>query len=274
VCSSDLLPLLYLLFESQWLRTLELELPLRDLPSDLDGFTIVQLSDLHVGSRPSLNLRVARKAVDEVRRIAPDLIVITGDLVTGGRRVDELHNELRRLPPSRGVFAVLGNHDHGEMKLVRASPPDLGHLDEAGVRLLGDECVSLPVGEATLQVCGVDDIDHGYGDVAPVLAALDRGPQSVRLLLSHYGEVAGRVAPGDFAIILSGDTHGGQLCLPAPWVRGGRVMLSQPRAKFREGFYDENGSLVFISRGVGTSFLPFRFLCRPEIVVFRLRRVA
>jgi len=264
------LPFAYLLFESQWLRTVEHALPLYDLPPDLDGFTIVQLSDLHIGSEPSFNLRAARKAVDEVRRIRPDLIVITGDLVTGGKRVDDLHNELRRLPPSRGVFAVLGNHDHGEMKLVRASTPDLSHLDEAGVRLLSDECVSVTVGEATLQVCGVDDMLHDYGDVAPVLAALDRGPRTLRLLLSHYGEISGRVAPGDFAIILSGDTHGGQLCLPAPWVPGGRVMLSQPRAKFREGFYDEDGSLVFISRGVGTSFLPIRYDAPAEIAILEL----
>jgi predicted MPP superfamily phosphohydrolase len=234
----------------------------------------VQLSDLHAGSRPSLNMRAIRKAVDETRRIAPDLIVITGDLTTGGSRLTELYSELRRLPASRGAFAVLGNHDHGEMKLVKAPAADLSRLAESGVRLLTDECVSLPVGAATLQICGVDDVVNGYGHIEPVLEALDRRPGTLRLLLSHYGDVAARLAPGDVALILSGDTHGGQICLPAPGVRGGRIMLSQPRARYREGFYDEEGSLVFISRGVGTSFLPFRLLCRPEIVVFRLRRGA
>ncbi len=138
--------------------------------------------------------------------------------------------------------------------------------------MLTDECVSLPVGAATLQICGVDDVVNGYGHIERVLEALDRRPGTLRLLLSHHGEVAGRLAPGDLALVLSGDTHGGQICLPAPGVRGGRIMLSQPRARFREGFYDEDGSLVYVSRGVGTSFLPFRLLCRPEIVVFRLRR--
>ena len=266
------LSLCYLVYESQWLRTVEHELRLADLPPDLDGFTVVQLSDLHAGSRPSLNLRTLRKAVDETRRIGPDLIAITGDLVTGGSRIDELCAELRRLPPSRGVFAVLGNHDHGEMKLVRAPAVDLARLADSGVRVLTDECVSLPVGAATLQVCGVDDVVNGYGHIERVLEALDRRPGTLRLLLSHHGEVAGRLAPGDLALVLSGDTHGGQICLPAPGVRGGRIMLSQPRARFREGFYDEDGSLVYVSRGVGTSFLPFRLLCRPEIVVFRLRR--
>jgi hypothetical protein len=268
------LSLSYLVYEAQWLRTIERELRLPWLPPDLDGFTVVQLSDLHAGSRPSFNLRTIRKAVDETRRIRPDLIAITGDLVTGESRLEELYAELRRLPPSRGAFAVLGNHDHGEMKLVSAPATDFAGLAESGVRLLTDECVSLPVGAATLQVCGVDDVVHGYGRNERVLGALDRRPATVRLLLSHYGDVAGRLAPGDVALVLSGDTHGGQICLPAPGVKGGRIMLSQPRARFREGFYDEDGTLVFISRGVGTSFLPFRLLCRPEIVVFRLRRAA
>jgi uncharacterized protein len=268
------LALCYLLYESQWLRVVEHVLELPDLAPDLDGFTVVQLSDLHAGSRPSFNLRAVRKAVDETRRTGPDLIVITGDLVTGASRLDELCDELRRLPESRGVFAVLGNHDHGVMKLVKAPPVDLSGLGAAGVRLLTDECVSVAVGAATLQVCGVDDVVNGYGHIEPVLGALDRTKGTLRLLLSHYGDVAEFLAPDDFALVLSGDTHGGQICLPVPGVAGGRIMLSQPRARFREGFYDEAGVRVFVSRGVGTSFLPFRLLCRPEIVVFRLRRAA
>ena len=272
LCAAAALALCYLLYESQWLRVVEHDLPVADLPPDLEGFTIVQLSDLHAGSRPSFNLRAIRKAVDATRRAAPDLIVITGDLVTGDSRVEELYAELCRLPAARGVFAVLGNHDHGEVKLQRAAVADLSRLGECGVRLLSDECVSLAVGDATLQVCGVDDVKHGYGDPAAVRAAFDRRPGTVRLLLSHYGEVAEHLSPGDVALVLSGDTHGGQICLPLPGRRGGRIMLSQPRARFREGFYDEDGALVYVSRGVGTSFLPFRLLCRPEIVVFRLRR--
>ena len=262
----------YLLFESQWLRTVEHELLVPDLPPGLDGFTLMQLSDLHAGSAPSYNLRATRKAIDEVRRMRPDLVLITGDLVTGGSRLDELCDQLRRLPPSYGAFAVLGNHDHGRTKVVKAEPFEPERLRETGVRLLTNECVSLQVGESTVQVCGVDDVVGGYGDLPAVLAGLDRAPHTLRLLLSHYAEVAEGLPAGQFALILSGDTHGGQICLPAPGRPGGRIMLSQPLARYREGFYDVDGSRVFVTRGVGTSFLPFRFLCRPEVVVFRLRR--
>jgi hypothetical protein len=266
------LSLCYLLFEAQWLRTVECVLPVPDLPPDLDGFTIVQLSDLHAGSRPSLNMRAIRKAVDETRRLAPDLIAISGDLVTGESRLQQLYAELRRLPACRGVFAVLGNHDHGEMKLRKSPAADLSGLADCGVRLLRDECVSFDVGDATVQVCGVDDVRHAYGDPAPVLAALDRRHVTLRLLLSHYAEVVDSLSPGDVALVLSGDTHGGQLCLPAPWARNGRIMLSDPWARHREGLYTDAAVPVYVSSGIGTSFLPFRFLCRPEIVVFRLHR--
>jgi len=265
------LGLSYLLFESQWLRPVERELEVPGLPPDLEGFTVAQLSDLHVGFVPSFNLRTLRKAVAALDAARPDLIVVTGDLVTGSLRLEALRAELSRLRAPCGVFAVLGNHDHAEAKFVPLRPPSpqqLGRLSaDAGVRLLTNECVTVPVGEAAVQVCGVDDVRHGFGDLAPVEASLDRRQVVFRLLLSHFGEVAGRVAPGDFALVLSGDTHGGQICLP--WF-GGRVMLSSPRAEFREGFHRRDGALVYVTRGVGTSFLPFRFLCRPEIVLFRL----
>ena len=274
LCAAAALFLLYLLFESQWLRRVDHEIEIPDLPPDLEGFTVVQLSDIHAGSRPSFNLRVLGKAVAVTRTVDPDLVVITGDLVTGGSRLDALANDLRRLPARHGVFAVLGNHDHGLIKLVRAEPVDLSWLDdETGVRLLTDECVSIVVGDATVQVCGVDDVRHGFGDGASVLAALDRTPGVLRLLLSHYGEVAANTARGDFALIMVGDTHGGQICLPGPGPDG-RLMLGQPRAHFGAGFHDDEGGPVYVSRGVGTSFLPFRLLARPEVTVFRFRRGA
>ena len=263
------LTLLYMVFESQWLRLAEHDVAVDDLSPDLEGFTVVQLSDLHAGSGPSLNMRTIRRAVALTDAARPDLVLITGDLVTGDARLEELMGLLRGLPAGRGVFAVLGNHDHGETKIVHVPAADLSRLGEAGVRLLGDECVRLQVGDGAVQVCGVDDIRHGYGDVAPVLAALDRTPGVLRLLLSHYGEVAWRCAPGDFALVLSGDTHGGQICVPTP---RGPVPLSSPTAPFRDGFYDVDGVRVFVSRGVGTSFLPFRLFCRPQVDVFRFRR--
>jgi predicted MPP superfamily phosphohydrolase len=260
-----------MVYESQWLRRLDLDIDVPDLPESLEGFTIVQLSDMHLGS-PSLNERVFAKALALTESIDPHLIAITGDLVTSGRRLAVLEDGLRRLSPPYGMFAVLGNHDHGATKVVHSPAVDLSGLVDCGVTLLDNTCAAVPVGDAAnLQICGIDDWAHDFGDLAPVLAALDRRPTVVRLLLSHYADAALATAAGDFTLTLSGDTHGGQICLPWP---GGRIMLSQPRARFREGLYEVDGRRVYVTRGMGTSFLPFRLLCRPEIVVLRLVRAA
>ena len=98
-----------------------------------------------------------------------------------------------------------------------------------------------------------------------MLAQLDRRPDVLRLLLTHHAEVAVEAAPGDFAMAFAGDTHGGQICLPLP---GRRIMLSDLKARFAEGEYEVDGRRLYVTRGVGTSMLPFRAFCRPEIVVF------
>ena len=118
-----------------------------------------------------------------------------------------------------------------------------------------------------MEIAGVDDTDGGHDDLPAVLAALERRPGGLRLLLSHHAEVVKRTAPGDFHMTFAGDTHGGQICLPLP---GRRILLSDLGAEFAEGAYDVGGRPLYVTRGVGTSMLPFRAFCRPEVVVFRV----
>jgi predicted MPP superfamily phosphohydrolase len=265
------LSLLYLLFEAQWVRRRERTVEIADLPAELDGLTIAHLSDFHVGFGFSLNMRAMRRAVALTNAARPDLIVITGDLAGGRANQAELRQALGTLRAPLGVFAVQGNHDHGESKAPFVRAVDLGDLDRFGVRLLENETVTVTRGAGRVQVSGIDDWKHGYADLDAVLGALDRRPGVVRVLLSHYAAAA-LAAPADsFALTLSGDTHGGQLCVP--WF-GGPVMCSQPRAEFKDGMYMRDGRRIHVTRGVGTSLLPFRFLCRPEVVILRLVRPA
>ncbi len=235
--------------------------------ADLDGLTIVQLSDFHAGFAPSLNVRAMRKAVDLTVAAAPDLILITGDFSGGLFGTAALQHELRRLRAPLGVFAVLGNHDHGDSKapLVRAIDPAV--VTECGVRLLVNEVANVDHAAARIQIGGVDDSSGGHDDLPAVLAGLDRRPNVLRLLLTHHAEVALQAAPGDFHMAFAGDTHGGQIRMPFP---GGSVPLSDLGARFVEGFHEDGGRPLYITRGVGTSFLPFRAFCRPEIVVFHV----
>ncbi len=255
----------YMLVEAQAVRRVARRLPAPGAHPDLDGLVVVQLSDFHAGFRPSLNLRAMRKAVDLALAVGPDLIVITGDLAPGPRPSAEFRRQLRRLTAPLGVFAVPGNHDHGDSKAPFVRPTDPAEIEGCGVRLLVNETETVGRGAGLIQVCGVDDTDGGHDDLPAVLARLDRRPGVLRLLLTHHAELAMSAAPGDFAIALAGDTHGGQICLPLP---GRRVMLSDLRARFAEGEYCAGGRRLYVTRGVGTSMLPFRAFCRPEVVVF------
>jgi predicted MPP superfamily phosphohydrolase len=253
--------------EAQWVRRVDRRLEAPTAAADLDGLTIVQLSDFHVGFRPSLNLRATRKAVDLALEAEPDLVVITGDFVGGRTGLDELRRQLLRLAPPLGVFGVFGNHDHGDSKAPFVRPTDPGFVESCGVRLLTNETLTVERDGAAVQIAGIDDTDGGHDDLPAVLTQLDRRAGVLRLLLTHHAAAIKATAPGDFHMTFAGDTHGGQICLPLP---GRRIMLSDLAARFAEGEYDVDGRRLCVTRGVGTSMLPFRAFCRPEVVVFHV----
>jgi uncharacterized protein len=263
------LGVIYMLHEAQWVRRVDRRLAAPGVAADLDGLVVVQLSDYHAGFRPSLNLRATRKAVDLALAARPDLVVVTGDFAGGPYGYEALCVQLRRLTAAAplGVFAVLGNHDHGHSKapFVRATDPGL--FAACGVRLLKNQTATVERGAGVIQVAGIDDTQGHHDDLPAVLAALDRRTVVLRLLLTHHGSAVLGTAPGDFHQTFAGDTHGGQICLPLP---GRRIMLSDLRARFAEGAFDVGGRPLYVTRGVGTSLLPFRAFCRPEIVVFRV----
>lgn len=261
------LGLAYLLHEAQWVRRIDRRLSAPDVDAALNGLIIVQLSDFHAGFIPSFNLRAVRKAIDLTLAAAPDLVLITGDFASGGTGLDELRRQLRRLTPPLGVVGVLGNHDHGDSKVPFVRPTDPDFVRSCGVRLLINELVTVDRNGARIQIGGVDDTGGGNDDLPAVLEHLDLRPGDLRLLLTHHAKVVKETARGDFHLTLSGDTHGGQICLPLP---GRRIMLSDLRAEFAEGAYDVGGRRLYVTRGVGTSMLPFRAFCRPEIVVYHV----
>ena len=234
-------------------KNLELELP--NLSRELDGFTVVQLSDLHLGvnAAPEKFARI----VAAVAALKPDLVALTGDIFDAGLRGEgEVARIGSGLKAPQGVFAVLGNHEfyHGEEDSSRA-------FRSMGVRLLRNEVVTLPCG---LQVAGIDDIRTARlspGDVAAVLAKLDGRKPS--LFLSHQPldfEAASRAGAG---LMLSGHTHQGQI-----FPFGLIVRLFYRRL---HGLYREGSSWLYVSSGTGQWGPPMRLFTRAEIVRVRLR---
>ncbi len=252
--------LAWVLFEAQWVELVERDLPVRGLPPELDGFRILHVSDFHLGTL-SLNGRALRKAVDWAAGRDLDLVAVTGDLVSRQRGARTLSRELARLHPRYGTFVVLGNHDVAATRDPFSRPADLSGVEVA--ELLEHESDFFEAEGKRVQVAGGDPrrLREPHGSLVDPAADL-------RILLVHFPDPVGRLSPGEFHVILAGHLHGGQICVPTP---RGKVRLEHLRAPYWEGVFDLPVGTLHVSRGLGTSFVPFRFLARPEATVLTLR---
>lgn len=244
-----------------------LELPLRHLPRDLDGLSILHVTDLHLSD----DAQPAEAVVSLLDSIDYDLAVYTGDLADdaqGCRILDDMLHELR---PRDAAFAVLGNHDHyhyrhstGEGPQRNDLRPLLRTLERADVTLLNNANTSLY--DDRLRIVGVDDPALGLDRVE---AAFDgTGRDDATLLLAHSPDVLVRLGDHHPGLLLAGHTHGGQLRLPGIGPIGTISVL--PR-RYAMGVYVYDGVQTYVSRGVGTSGARARLNCPPEVTVLRLR---
>ncbi len=281
----------YMLFEAQWLRLVRRQLEVPGLPPGLDGLMVLHASDLHAGA-PGFNTRVIRKFIETARSAEPDVILLTGDLTDKKKDLTPFIEGLGSLSARHGKFACLGNHDHGLRKTViedfvrrlagrglhrpvtgqkkRTVSTMRGMLAEAGVRLLENECITAKIGSDVVQFCGIDDFNYGYADLVSVAGQL-QSSAGLRILLSHSPDVIGELQRGSFQVVLAGHTHGGQICVPNPG--SDKIMLSTSGSNYGEGQFQVNGAVMHVSRGVGTTLVPFRFFSRPEITLLELRAI-
>jgi uncharacterized protein len=240
------------------LRVLEVALP--RLPAELDGLRIAHLSDFHLGV-PSRGRRAVELAVAWVEERRPDLVCLTGDLLSRASGEELLRSLVDRLP---GAYVVLGNHDLAESRDPFSQAVELHALE--GATLLADEARTIELRGRSVQIAGVDPRSYVRAEArAERLADPDA---DVRLLLCHFPGIARRLAPGAFDLVLAGHLHGGQICLPYP---GGKVLLAHPRAREREGLYRYADTALHVSAGLGTTFVPFRYFARPEATELVLR---
>jgi uncharacterized protein len=251
--------------EPHWLEITHATLSVAGLPKELEGRTLAQLSDLHIG--PKVDDDYILEAFERVSRLGPDFVAITGDWITyrGPEQFQQLRRLLKQLPHGRlGTVGILGNHDYGFRWRMREVAERVSQeAQDAGVTLLRNDGVHL----AGLQFVGLDDFWSPDFNPAPVLAA--HGTEAATLVLCHNPDAADLAVWGEFqGWILAGHTHGGQCkppFLPPP-------MLPVMNKRYTAGAFDlSGGRRMYISRGVG-HLLRVRFNVRPEIPVFRLER--
>jgi uncharacterized protein len=239
----------------------DVHVPVHGLPRALHGFTIVQISDVHVG--PTIRYAYVEAIVDAVNRLEPDIVAITGDLVDGS--VAELASQvapLGRLVSRHGVYFVTGNHEY-----YSGVESWLSHLRRLGIKVLHNEHVVITRDGAKLVLAGVPDYSAGHFDSAhrsSPKAALAGAPAdaAVKILLAHQPRSAAAAAQAGFDLQLSGHTHGGQFL---PWTF--LVRLQQP---FTAGLHRVGRLLVYVSRGTGYWGPPKRFGAPSEISKVRL----
>ena len=229
---------------------------LRRLPPAFDGYTLLHLSDLHL----DMSEAHLERLIASVQGLAHDVCVLTGDFRfrTFGPYVPALQ-ALARLRPHLGeaVYAVLGNHD-----TIRMVPG----MEALGIGVLMNESVRIERSEAALTLVGIDDA-HYYRTHNFHKAAADVAADACAILLSHTPEPYRHAAHADFSLMLSGHTHGGQICLP-----GGIPILTDsdaPRALAR-GPWQHHGMAGYTSVGCGSSIVDVRLNCPPEITLHRL----
>jgi predicted MPP superfamily phosphohydrolase len=229
-------------------------------PRALDGYRIVQITDIHIG--PLLDRRFAAKLVERVNALAPDLVAVTGDLVDGPVR--HLAPEVAPFAGLRGrdgVYFVTGNHDH-----LSHAPSWVPHIEGLGLRVLRNERVEIGKDEASFDLVGVDDyradlVGGGAQDLDAALAGRD--PERAAVLLAHDPTTFKHARRRAIDLQISGHTHGGQI-----WPFAAFVRLAVP---WVSGIHRAGRAQLYVSRGTGFWGPPMRLLAPAEITQIELR---
>jgi predicted MPP superfamily phosphohydrolase len=262
--------------EPSWIDITKLDIPMLGLPEALDGLTIAQLSDFHLG--PYVPIEDVRHSVEVANNLAADLIVITGDFVYQSASYSAACcEELAALNTRYGVFAVLGNHD------VWTDPEIVvSNLSSAGIDLIRNDIRRLGPENQNLWLLGVEDKGETGGSFSEFKSIWQTTADNLgvlleeipadepRLLLVHNPDFTEMLPEKRIDLTLCGHSHGGQVRLP---FFGAPIVPSFFGQKYVSGLVHGPVTKVYINRGIGLIPPPVRINSRPEITVFHLWRV-
>jgi predicted MPP superfamily phosphohydrolase len=237
------------------------QIPIRGLAPSLDGLRIVQISDIHLV--PLTTIELVDQAVLMANQLDPDLTLLTGDYVW--HEVEAIHDlmpSLASLNARYGVYACVGNHDlWTDVKVVTQA------FRSERVPLLVNEGLPILVGNSSLYLASLDD---GWSGSPNLKAAMQKWPDGApTVLLMHEPDLADRYSVDPrISLQLSGHSHGGQIRLP--WI--GALITPYLSWKYPMGLYNVNGMWLYTNRGLGTTNIPLRVNCAPEITEITLVR--
>jgi uncharacterized protein len=230
------------------------------LPTSFQGYTILHISDLHA----DMNSEIVERIKSLVDRLHYDACVLTGDF--RGKTFGPIEATLQAMAGLREalqgpVYGVLGNHDTIAM---------VPGLEDMGIRVLLNEKIVLERGHHLIHLAGVDDA-HFYQMDNIEKAAVGIPPDEFSILISHTPEIYRHAAHAGFDVLISGHTHGGQICLPG----GIPLTLDSNLPRYMgSGAWTFHDMIGYTSRGAGSSVVPVRFNCPPEITLHHFQSAA
>ncbi len=249
-----------ILVRRRWFRVVEREVRVTGLDPRFDGLRIAHLSDLHIGALTPKSWGLAWAAA--ANRRAPDLAVVTGDMVTSGTEYHEdIAEAVGALRAKHGVYASMGNHDYfGE------GEPLVSLLRGRGVTVLRNEGTAIERDGAALWLAAIDDTWTRRDDLARAMR--DRPAGATTVLLAHDPVRFDAAADAGVDVVLSGHTHGGQVAMPFAYRAIGLANLAH---RYRVGFYRRGRSTLYVHPGLGTTGPPMRLGVAPEVTILVLR---
>lgn len=242
--------------------------------STLNGFKVVAIADIHTGSNYAPPERL-RLVVEKTNEQNADLIVLLGDYVSESKRgrnrnapegadgtelkipASEIADNLRGFTAKHGVYAIIGNHDwyHNEQRIDR-------ELERVGIKVLNNEVAEIRVGDETIKLWGIEDL---WKNRRVPTEAYDAITEKRNVIAITHNPDSLLIAPAGFSIMLAGHSHGGQINFP---IFGPFAPFNDRR--FMDGHAEVDGKHVYVTSGVGTSVIPFRWRVPPEIAVVTL----
>lgn len=241
------------LYGREALKLSHVDVPVNGLPAELSGFRIGLVTDVHRSRWVSADDVAGAVALTMTAR--PDLIVLGGDYVTWGDRqfVGAAAEGLSGLSAPNGVFAILGNHDD-DHDMPAA-------LAKQHIQVLRDARTRVEIGTAAIELAGIRFWTRRQSEIA----ALIRNVKDPVILLAHDPRRLTEAAALNVPLVLSGHTHGGQVVLPAVGAIAAR------KFPVVAGLARQDRTTLFVSRGIGTVYVPIRVNCPPEVVILTLR---
>ncbi|EMJ5513296.1 TPA: metallophosphoesterase [Clostridioides difficile] len=232
------------------------------IESKSESIKVVQISDTQIGSFYST--KNLKKVANKINTLNPDIIVFTGDLIDYSNKnpsVDEITTILSSMNARLGKFSVFGNHDY-MYKLPRYYRQI---MKNSNFNLLVNENKKIKLkDDKYINILGADEILNGNPNIKYLESQIDN--KNFNLLLAHEPDLVDMLSKDTMNLVLSGHSHGGQIRLP---IKGALVTPPYGR-KYTKGFYDINGNHLYVSSGLGSTKLPFRFFNIPEIIEFNI----